>query len=413
MQNWTSCGRRARVSVSELLVFALLFAATGIGWVLGRRSANLPVPEPDLPSQYYRGLNYLLDGRQDGAVDTFINALEVNSETLETHIALGNLLRKKGEVERAIRVHQNLLARPSLPQNQVHRAHLELARDYISAGLLDRAERLLLDLLEESPAQAQSSRRFLLEIYQSEREWERAIAVATELLPRKSRPGDDGEGWRGQPVAVALSHYYCELAAEKVTAGELPAARALLQKTLTHDRGCVRASLMLGEVEHASGRYRQAVKVLQNVKSQDSDFIPETIATLRACYTELGSDRSLLVWLQECVRAAPSAALVLAVADELQRLDGVAAASEFLSAELARRPSLRGLAQLISLQMGETEGKVREDLALLQVLVKRLVAERPGYRCSHCGFSGHQLHWSCPGCQYWGTISSLRGALLD
>mgnify|MGYP001585737903 FL=1 len=201
--------------MNELLVFGLLFAAVAIGWILGRRSAEPELPVTDLSSQYYRGLNYLLDGRPDGAVDSFISALEVNSETLETHIALGNLLRKRGEVDRAIRVHQNLLARPSLPRDQVHQAHLELARDYISAGLLDRAERLLLDLQEESPAQRRACQRYLLEIYQSERDWQLAIDVARELLPRKSLlwTGAAPEREPGQPVDVALSHFQCELAA--------------------------------------------------------------------------------------------------------------------------------------------------------------------------------------------------------
>ena len=169
--------------MNDLLIFALLFAAIAIGWWLGRRGAATVASSPELPGQYYKGLNYILEDRPDGAIDAFINALEVNSETLETHIALGNLLRKKGEVDRAIRIHQNLLARPSLPRSQVHLAHLELARDYISAGLLDRAERLLLDLVEESPAQRRTSQRHLLEIYQSEREWSRAIDIAKDLLP--------------------------------------------------------------------------------------------------------------------------------------------------------------------------------------------------------------------------------------
>ena len=175
--------------MNDYLVFALFFVAIVIGWYLGRRGQAKSASAPDLPGQYYKGLNYLLDGKPDGAVDAFINALEVNSETLETHIALGNLLRKRGEVDRAIRIHQNLLARPSLPRAQVHQAHLELARDYISAGLLDRAERLLLDLVAESPIQRRDSQLHLLDIYQSEREWQQAIDIAVELLPRKSLLG--------------------------------------------------------------------------------------------------------------------------------------------------------------------------------------------------------------------------------
>ena len=186
--------------MNDYLVFGLFFVAIVIGWTLGRRSQKKAVVNsPDLPSQYYKGLNYLLDGKPDGAVDAFINALEVNSETLETHIALGNLLRKRGEVDRAIRIHQNLLARPSLPRTQVHQAHLELARDYISAGLLDRAERLLLDLVQESPDQRRASQWHLLDIYQSEREWQKAIDTAADLLPRKSLLGGGGTDTQGEP----------------------------------------------------------------------------------------------------------------------------------------------------------------------------------------------------------------------
>lgn len=404
--------------MNDLLLFGLLFVATGIGWFLGRRGAGLAARNTghDLPSQYYRGLNYLLDGRPDGAVDAFINALEVNSETLETHIALGNLLRKRGEVDRAIRIHQNLLARPSLPRSQVHQAHLELARDYISAGLLDRAERLLLDLVKESPEQRRASQRYLLEIYQSEREWPQAIEVATQLLPRKSllgaQPGEPG-GAQGQPVSVALAHYYCELASDKRDAGELAEAARLLQQAIARDKQCVRASIMQGEVEHAAGNHKQAIKALRRVRQQDPDFIPETIATLRKCYRELGEGSALRAYLKDCLAANPSAPLVLAVAEDLREAEGADAAAEFLSQQLAERPSLRGLARLISLQMDDTQGRVRDNLGLLQVLVDRLIAERPAYRCGHCGFAGRQLHWYCPGCKHWGTIKAIRGNRVD
>ena len=401
--------------MNDLLVFGLLFVAIGIGWFLGRRSTAAGAGGAELPSQYYKGLNYLLDGRPDGAIDAFINALEVNSETLETHIALGNLLRKKGEVARAIRIHQNLLARPSLPRAQVHQAHLELARDYISAGLLDRAERLLLDLVEESPEQRRASRRHLLEIYQSERDWQQAIDQATALLPRKSLlKGSAASGSdRGQPVAVSLAHFHCELAEEKRGAGDLAAARSLLQQALNHDKQCVRASLLLGEVELQSGNPKQAIKVLRRVKQQDPDFIPETIATLRRCYEQLGDPAAMNGYLRECLEVNPGAPVVLAVAEDLMQAEGPDAAGEYLSQQLAAQPSLRGLSRLISLQLDAAEGRARDNLDLLQVLVERLIAERPLYRCSHCGFAGQQLHWFCPGCKYWGTVKTLRGSRIE
>lgn len=400
--------------MNDLLVFLLLFVAIGIGWWLGRRSVR--VATTDLPGQYYKGLNYLLDGRPDGAVDAFINALEVNTETLETHIALGNLLRKRGEVDRAIRIHQNLLARPSLPRQQVHQAHLELARDYISAGLFDRAERLLLDLVKDSPEQRRASQRHLLEIFQSQREWANAIEVATALLPRRSLLSQTGPvplGANRQPVAVALAHYHCELAAELVKQGNIQSARKELQQALVHDRLCVRASLMLGELECQAGNYPQAIKALRKVRQQDPDYIPETIPTLQEAYRQLGEEPTLRQYLEECLQANPAAPLVLAVAEDIRENSSDEAAATFLSTQLARYPSLRGLSCLIGMQMDNTEGQIRDNLSLLEHLVERLIAERPTYRCGHCGFAGRQLHWFCPGCKHWGTVKSIRGNRVD
>lgn len=402
--------------MNDYVVFVLLFIAIAIGWFLGRRSLRQVSSAPDLPGQYYKGLNYLLDGRPDGAVDAFINALEVNTETLETHITLGNLLRKRGEVDRAIRIHQNLLARPSLPRSQVHQAHLELARDYISAGLLDRAERLLLDLVRESSEQRRASQQHLLEIYQSEREWQQAADVATELLPKKSLLGGGqavGQQRPGQDVAVALAHYYCEMAGDKHEAGDFQGARELLQEALSVDKQCVRASIMLGRVECDSGRPKQAVKALRKVRQQDPDYVCETVPILRQCYRELGDEKSLRSYLTECLQAQPSAPLVLAAAEDILAAEGAQVAGEFLAEQLAQRPSLRGLERLIALQADLSDGAARDNLGLLQLLVKRLIEERPGYRCSHCGFAGHHLHWFCPGCKYWGTMKTIRGSKLE
>ncbi len=397
--------------MNELLLFALLFFAVGIGWLLGRRGRSKVGAVPELPSQYYKGLNYLLDGRPDGAIDAFVTALEVNSETLETHIALGNVLRRKGEVERAIRIHQNLLARPSLPRAQVHQAHLELALDYISAGLLDRAERLLLDLVDESPDLCRTARRHLLEIYQSEREWKRAVEVALTLLPKKSLLGSStsaSSGDRGQDVAVVLAHYYCERAVEKLAWGKLQQAHKLLQQALGVDKQCVRASIMMGDVEYRSGHYKLAIKVLHRVRLQDPGYIPETVGLLRQCHRELDDEGSLKTYLEECLSTYPSATLILAVADDICEAQGAHAAGEFLSTQLDRQPSLRGLAKLMKLRMERVEGEEREKLDLFQGLANRLIADHNAYRCEHCGFAGKHLHWFCLGCKTWGTMKTIR-----
>lgn len=402
--------------MNDYLVFALFFVAIAIGWYLGRRGQAKSVAAPDLPGEYYKGLNYLLDGKPDGAVDAFINALEVNSETLETHIALGNLLRKRGEVDRAIRIHQNLLARPSLPRAQVHQAHLELSRDYISAGLLDRAERLLLDLVKESPAQRRASQWHLLEIYQSEREWQQAVDIAAQLLPRKTLLGSataESSEKPGQSVPVIMSHFYCELAAERRDAGDLQGARQFIEEALARDKQCVRASIMLGAVEFDAGRCKQAIKALRRVRQQDPLYISESIPGLRDCYRELGDDKSLLAYLRECLGTDPSPPLLLAAVEDINKIEGRGVAEQFLVQQLDKMPSLRGLEKLVGLQVDVSEGKSREDLGLMQQLVQRLIEERPSYRCSHCGFAGRHLHWFCPGCKYWGTVRPIRGTSME
>lgn len=367
-----------------------------------------------MPSQYYRGLNYLLDGRPDGAVDHFISALEVNSETLETHIALGNVLRRRGEVDRAIRIHQNLLARPDLPRPQMHIAHLELARDYIGAGLLDRAERLLLDLVEESDDQRDVGRQHLIEIYRSESEWVRAIDESRALLPRKSllRTTPQVPQLSGQDVNVQLAHFYCELALEKLTAKEHEIARKLLHSALECDPSCVRASLELGKLEGLAGNNRRAIKALTRVVEQDPDFLPEAIPVLRECYSALGEEAALSGFLRKRLDAHPSTPLMLAVVEDLRRDSGDEAASQFLAGRLADVPSLRGLQRLIRLQEPVAE-RSTDAVLMLSLLLDRLIEERPAYRCDHCGFSAKTLLWFCPGCKYWGTFRTIRTAATE
>jgi len=404
--------------VDDLLVFLLLFTAIACGWWLGRRGAGALGAAGSLPSQYYRGLNYLLDGRPDGAIDQFISALEVNSETLETHIALGNVLRRRGEVDRAIRIHENLLARPDLPPQQMHLAHLELARDYISAGLLDRAERLFLDLVAESDEQRDISRQHLIELYRSQSDWRQAIEQAEALLPRRRllRPSaPTAEAVAGQPVAVQLAHFYCELASELGESGAQDEARRVLGKALASDGTCVRASLQLARLEASEGQHRAAIRVLEGVEAQDPDFVPEAIPVLRECYRALGEEGTLAAYLSACLDRHPSTPLMLAVAEDLERDEGRTAARAFLTRRLAEVPSLRGLLKLIELQKdgGTPEAGDAGSLSMLSLLLDRLIEERPVFRCNHCGFSAKHLLWFCPGCKYWGTFRTIRTAQTE
>ena len=390
----------------------LIFVAIAIGWLLGYKSQRIGKEESgSLHPQYYKGLNFLIDEQPDGALDTFIGALEVNSETLETHIAVGNLMRRRGEVERAIRVHQNLLSRPSLPPEQLHQAHLELAKDFISAGLLDRAELLLLDLIKEAPELKSVAMRHLLEIYQDEKEWQQAIDTARQLLPRRSLLKSS------QPVdisiAVALSHYCCEMAEEAMNKKDYHAARANLKQALSYEKRCVRASLLLATVEYRTGHFTRAVKNLKKVREQDPVFIPETISLLKLCYQELDDEQAFLNDLKQALIICPSVTTLLELIEAIKEQQGSHAATEYFAAELSRRPSLRGIAKFVELHAIQPSERISTSMKLLTNLLDQLLKNKPLYQCQHCGFAGKHLHWLCPSCKQWGQVKPIRGVEGD
>ncbi len=394
-------------------LFLLVFTAIACGWLLGRfvgGQSALPGGAANVYRQYFRGLNYLINDRPDEAVDTFVDSLEVTKETLETHVALGNLMRRKGEVDRAIRIHQNLLARPNLPPLQLQQANLELARDYISAGLYDRAERLLRDLVQSSDELRAVSLRHLVEIYQAERDWSKAIEAATRLLPRRnfllSAPDPDPE------LDGAIAHFHCELAQRALEKNEFDGARAHLQQALIRDHKCVRASLLSGLLEYRAGQFQAAIDALKKVPQQNIALIPEMLDTLRACYDALGIREQLVDYLRECLVQHSSTRLVLAVSEELTLRDSQQAAHEFILEQMRQRPTLRGLLALISTPC-EAPPVDNQNQELLQALLQKLVLSKPAYQCQRCGFSGRQIHWLCPSCKQWNTVQPIGGAEGD
>lgn len=395
--------------------FLLVFSAIGCGWLLGRyASGGLPFSEGNAQAyrHYYRGLNYLLNDKPDEAIDAFTQSLEVTPETFDTHLALGTLMRNKGAVERAIHIHQNLLARPSLPPLRLHQAHLELARDYIKAGLYDRAEKLLLDLVQQSEELRNVGLRHLIEIYQAEREWGRAIETGAKLLPRRnlllSKPAPDAQ------LEGALAHYHCELAQKALNKGNFDEARKQLQEALTRDRNSVRASLLLGDVEFRSGHYDAAIEALHRVRQQAPAMVPEMLPLLQQCYDATGQRPQLRGFLEGCLEQLPTSRLVLAVADEVRRQEGSEAALLFVTDHVRKRPTLRGLLSASSLYR-ETRAveETHAPLDVLQTALERLLAVKATYQCNHCGFAGRQLHWLCPRCKQWNTVQPILGVEGD
>ncbi len=378
-------------SVSTLL-WLLLPLAAGSGWGAGRLEQRRQSARKDLPSAYFKGLNYLLNEQADKAIEIFIKVLEVNSETVETHLALGSLFRRRGEVERAIRVHQNIIARPALEKAQRARALLELGQDYLKAGLFDRAENLFLELAEIR-AHTDQALRLLMNIYQQEREWEKAITVCRRLGRVINANLND-----------VIAQYHCELAEAAYGRQEYDAAREQARRALQSDRGCVRASLVLGRIEASLGAHREAIKAWHRIELQDPHYLGEIAPQLAASYRALDDEAGLFQFLQEALNRHADVATMLAMADVIEQRQGLDAAEAFVVSWLRRKPSVRGLHRLVGLHAAQGSGLSPNDLAILKGIMEQIVEHRRHYVCGHCGFSGRTIYWQCPGCHRWNTV---------
>lgn len=391
--------------MQELMFLGLFMGALAIGWFLGRREAikvgfMLAPHGSAIDKQYFIGLNYLLNEQPDEAIETFIRALEVNPETVETHIAIGKLFCQRGDVERAIKVHQNLLARPNLTALQADRVQFELAHDYLAVGLHHRAERLLDELVEGSSSLRAEALADLVRIYERERDWTRAVEFGRRLV--RERPD----------FTLTLAHYQCELAREAQAQQNWQQARGYLSDALKTHRGHVRAMLMLAELEAGQGRSREVAKWLRRLATYDADFVPQALALLRPLTD--GGDLDMLEYLDSVLENShpPMIATVLARADELNKRVSMHAASRYVLAHLQQQPSLRGLLYLIDLHKDSVEPRGYANLMILRGIVEALVVDKHQYRCQACGFSGKQLHWQCPTCHGWSTIRPLKGREL-
>ena len=380
------------------LLFLLLPAAFLSGWWLGRRgktaSTNL---RPAFSSDYFKGLNYLLNEQQDKAIDVFVQMLEVDSDTVETHLALGNLFRRRGEGERAIRIHQNLIARPTLTREQRAQALLELGQDYLRAGLLGRAESIFLELMEQGLYRREALER-LLDIYQQEKDWNKAIDAAKRIEHA-------GGGLMGNVIA----HFYCELAQGVLQRGDRKTALKYLKQALVFDRNSARASLLRAEIEQQMGRHRQALKTLQKIEQQDADFLAEAVPLLLKSHAALGGLRKAERYLRHLLESHAGITALLALVDLVRDEQGDAAAIEVMTPYLYARPSVRGLDRLIELQLQSGRGDLRENLLVLKELVDKLLEEKAPYRCRNCGFESKSLCWHCPGCRQWSSIRPVQG----
>lgn len=383
------------------LLFLLLPVAALSGWWIGRRNLGSDStgegPGRDGCAEgYLQGLNYVLNEQPDKAVEVFLDLVSVDRETVETHLALGSLFRRRGEVDKAIRIHQNLIARPNLTVGQRSQSLLELANDYMSAGLLDRAEGLYKELLDIGQHEAEALKQ-LLDIYQQEKSWE-------ELIEAAQRMQQVAKADMGKLIAQA----YCELGTAQLERGDIKEAELLAQKALGSDRRCVRASLLLGDIAARQDDCKRALTFYRQVEEQDADFVPETLGRQAQCWAKLGKRAEYLEYLDALAERQASAPVLLTMADELRATRGEEAAREFLIGRLDRQPSLRASHYLLSLGLHsadlDDQAVVTRILSQLQAVIDR----QAEYRCRQCGLKTQTLFWQCPTCKAWGTVKPYR-----
>ncbi|KZC20967.1 MULTISPECIES: lipopolysaccharide assembly protein LapB [Rhodanobacter] len=381
----------------------LVPAAFVLGWwasrQAGARRSGAEVSE--LSSDYFRGLNYLLNEEQDKAIEVFLKLAEYNRDTVETHLALGNLFRRRGEVDRAIRLHQHLVSRPGLTDAMKTVALLELGEDYMRAGLLDRAEALFSDLVAMD-AHAPSALRHLIAIYQHERDWHKAIEHARRL-----------EVMTGEDEAPMIAQFYCELADRSRQHGARAEARDYLRQAFECQPGCVRAFMLTGRLLSEDGQHAEAVTAYEAAIKADIAFTPDILPPLLNSYARSQQMERAEHFLHDMLGRYHGVSPVLALTHLYRQRDGERAAVDFLTAQLRQRPSVRGLMALIDATMDKIEGEARENFLILRDLTRKLLEGQAMYRCSRCGFGAKAHHWQCPSCKSWSTIRPIHGVASE
>ena len=381
------------------LLFLLLPVAAASGWFVARRSEARG--RRRLTPDYFRGLHYLLNDQPDRAIDIFIKVLEIDEETAETQLALGNLYRRRGEVARAIRLHQNLVARSALTDELRMEAHLELAQDYLSAGVLDRAEDIYRDLVSTKAHRVQALRH-LVDIYEQERDWEQARSTARELAVAT-----------GDEQGAAISQYLCEGAMQALTSGREDQALDMLRRAREAHPPCARASLQEGDILRSRGRTEAALAAYRRIEKQDPDYLPEVVNRIRTCFEALDRRDAARDYLERVLDRYGGMTVMLTLAEMIREELGNSAAIHFMLDALAKRPTVRGFDRLLALasdaDMEAVPAQVPDHLEVMKGLLAQLMNDRPVYQCRHCGFAARSLHWQCPGCKHWSTVRPVRG----
>jgi lipopolysaccharide assembly protein B len=367
----------------------------GVGWwARGHEARVRAADQGAAPRSLFRGLQLLLSDEPDRAIDAFIEVVKLDPETIELHYALGSLFRRRGEIDRAVRIHNYLLNRADLPASERANALAELGRDYLKGGMLDRAENAFSRLLEERPHRFEALRS-LLRIYQMEREWTRAIECAQRL-----------ESEAGETHQVASAHFHCELAEPAIDSGDLDRAGAQLEAALAAHRKSVRATMLAGDVALKRGRRADAIEFWMRIATETPEYMPLVMDRLMTALDAEGRRGEAAALLRRGLQDHPSIDALDAGCRWIGDWEGTAAAETLLRDALKQHPSLLGFERLLAIRGGPLAAD--PELVLLRDLIQTHAQKLARYRCRQCGFRSREFYWSCPGCTSWDSYPPRR-----
>jgi lipopolysaccharide biosynthesis regulator YciM len=384
---------------ATFLLAALFIVFGALGYVYKiytDRGRDLP---PRVSADYIRGLNLVLSRRTDEALELFVQMAKVDDDTLETHFALGHLFRRRGEVDRAIRVHENLLARPNLNEGQRHQAVFSLAEDYLSAGLFDRAEQLFVEL-KESSTLADAALEKLVSIYEREQEWEKAIEAHRKL-----------EMLRGAKSSQ-VAHYYCELAELARARGERAKAREYLRNTIRSESGALRGTFIRAVLAQEEGDYTQAIPLFEQVIEADRHFISEVLPALLECYRSAGRLPEFDAYVEGLLAKDATLHRDLANTAVIADLSGSAALERAVERFVVEHSVL---ANLVDAERLRSLGAEERQAAIGRIAkgLRTIALANARYRCANCGYSTQRFIWHCPSCKLWETVRPIQSVPLE
>ena len=352
-----------------------------------------------LNHSYFKGLNYLLNDDSDRAIDVFIELAKSSSETFEPQLALGNLYRRKGEVDKAIKLHQSLISQPNLPENYRTKALLAMGKDYMSAGLLDRAEVLFTELVEIE-AYTPEALYSLCEVYQQEQDWQEAIKAASRY-----------EVVSGRNMANDIAHFHCELAEKCIAKEDKDKSEFYLKAALKTNPKCVRAKLIQARELQNEKKWKLAIKAYHLALEYDDVFASEYIDEMSVCYSKIKKCDDFKEFLLGFIESYRGISPVLVLARMYKDSDGIEIAEKFVEEQLIEKPSVRGLDLLLKINLEKNSGNVDEatKFQVLKQLVNKLIEKKANHRCRKCGFGAKKMHWQCPSCKSWGSLKPIYG----